>query len=155
MTTTINLTVSVCENRTGSLDMLRGHRRKGQLTFQTSKLYDKLILLIHNITIMKETNNKICATIICNGCPALTRRAKYLVKLLKGLVPDDVLAYVECEFCSETRHHQNKMAERIFAILVGSYKLSTLDDSRLELKVNELAYMLIGYIDPFRLSRNE
>ena len=104
---------------------------------------------------MKETNNKICATIICNGRPALTRRAKYLVQLLKGLVPDDVLVYVECEFCSETRHHQNKMAERIFAILVGSYKLSTLDDSRLELKVNELAYMLIGYIDPFRLSRNE
>jgi len=104
---------------------------------------------------MRNENTKPCATIICNGCPALTRRAKYLVKLLKGLVPDDVLAYVECEFCSETRHHQNKMAERIFAILVGSYKLSTLDDSRLELKVNELAYMLIGYIDPFRLSRNE
>ncbi len=100
-----------------------------------------------------ELNSR--AIIVCNGCPALTRRAKYLVKLLKGLVPDDVLVYVECEFCSETRHHQNKMAERIFAILVGSYKLSTLDDSRLELKVNELAYMLISYIDPFRLSRNE
>ena len=104
---------------------------------------------------MKETNNKICATIICNGCPALTRRAKYLVKLLKGLVPDDVLAYVECEFCAETRHNQNMMAEKIFAKLVAEYKFCTLDDSRLSLKVNELADMLIRHIDPFRLNRNE
>ena len=104
---------------------------------------------------MSNRNKRPCATIICNGRPALTRKAKYLVKLLKNLVPDDVLAYVECEFCAETRHHQNMMAERIFAILVDSLKPSSIDDSRLELKVNELAYMLIGYIDPFRLSRNE
>ena len=104
---------------------------------------------------MSNTNKQRCATIICNGRPALTRRAKYLVKLLKGLVPDDVLAYVECEFCAETRHHQNTMADAIFAILVGSLKPSGIDDSRLSLKVNELAHMLITYIDPFRLSRNE
>lgn len=104
---------------------------------------------------MRNENKTPCATIICNGRPALTRRAKYLVKLLKSLVPDDVLVYVECELCAETRHHQNMMAERIFAILVDSLKPSSIDDSRLELKVNELAYMLIGYIDPFRLSRNE
>ena len=104
---------------------------------------------------MRNDNKTPSATIICNGRPALTRRAKYLVKLLKSLVPDDVLSYLECELCAETRHHQNMMAERIFAILVDSLKPSSIDDSRLELKVNELAYMLIGYIDPFRLSRNE
>ena len=104
---------------------------------------------------MNKKNTTPCATIICNGRPALTRRAKYLVKLLKTLVPDDVLAYVECEFCAETRHHQNEMAEAIFAILIGSLKPSGIDDSRLSLKVNELAHMLISYIYPFRLSRNE
>ena len=104
---------------------------------------------------MNTKNNKICATIICNGRPALTRRAKYLVKLLKSFVPDDVLAYVECEFCSEARHNQNQMAEAIFAILVDSLKSISIDDSRLSLKVNELAHMLISHIDPFRLSRNE
>ena len=81
---------------------------------------------------MSNTNKQRCATIICNGRPALTRRAKYLVKLLKTLVPDDVLAYVECEFCAETRHHQNTMADAIF-----------------------LAHMLISYIDPFRLNSDE
>lgn len=104
---------------------------------------------------MNTQNNKICATIICNGRPALTRRAKYLIKLLESIVPDDVLAYVECEFCSEARHNQNKMAEAIFAILVDSLKPIGIDESRLSLKVNELAHMLISYIDPFRLSRNE
>jgi len=104
---------------------------------------------------MNKKNTTPCATIICNGRPALTRRAKYLVKLLKTLVPDDVLAYVECEFCAETRHHQNTMADAIFAILVGSLKPSGIDDSRLSLKVNELAHMLISYIDPFRLNSDE
>ena len=104
---------------------------------------------------MRNDNKTPSATIICNGRPALTRRAKYLVKLLKSLVPDDVLAYVECEFCSETRHNQNMMAEKIFAKLVAEYKFCTLDDSRLSLKVNELADMLIRHIDPFRLSRDE
>lgn len=104
---------------------------------------------------MCYNNKKTCATIICNGRPVLTRRAKYLVKFLKGFVPDYVLAYVECEFCSEVRHNQNLMAEAIFAILVDSLKPINIDDSRLSLKVNELAQMLISYIDPFRLSRNE
>lgn len=104
---------------------------------------------------MSNKNKKICATIICNGCPALTRRAKYLLKLLKSLVPEDTLTYVECEFCAETRHNQNVMAESIFTILVDSLKQSRIDDARLSLKVNELAHMLISYIDPFRLSRNE
>lgn len=104
---------------------------------------------------MRNDNKTPSATIICNGRPALTRRAKYFVKLLKGLVPDDVLAYVECEFCAETRHNQNMMAEKIFAKLVAEYKFCTLDDSRLSLKVNELADMLIRHIDPFRLNRNE
>ena len=104
---------------------------------------------------MSNTNKKICGTIICNGRPMLTRRAKYLVKFLKNYVPDDVLVYVECEFCSETRHHQNMMAEAIFAILVDSLKPSSIDEPRLSLKVNELADMLISHIDPFRLSRNE
>ena len=104
---------------------------------------------------MNTQNNKICATIICNGRPALTRKAKYLLKLLQSLVPEDTLVYVECEFCSEARYNQNKMAEAIFAILVDSLKPISIDDSRLTLKVNELAHMLISYIDPFRLSRNE
>lgn len=104
---------------------------------------------------MSNTNRRTCATIICNGRPALTRRAKYLIKLMKSLVPDDVLAYVECEFCAETRHNQNQMSETIFAILVGSLKPNSIEDSRLSMKVNELAHMLISYIDPFRLSRNE
>lgn len=95
------------------------------------------------------------ATIICNGHPTLTRRAKYLTKLLKNLVPDDALLYLECEFCSGTRHNQNLMAESIFSVLVGSLKPSSIDDSRLSMKVNELAHMLISYIDPFRLNRNE
>lgn len=99
--------------------------------------------------------NETCATIVCNGCPFLTRRAKYLVKFLKGLVPDDVLAYIECEFCSETRYNQNKMAERIFALLVDSCKIGIDDDPRLTMKVDELARMLISNIDSFRLSRNE
>lgn len=102
-----------------------------------------------------SNKHNVRATIICNGRPALTRRAKYLLKLLQSLVPEDTLAYVECEFCSETRHNQNKMAEAIFAILVDSLKPIGIDDSRLTLKVNELAHMLISYIDPFRLSRNE
>ena len=104
---------------------------------------------------MNTQNNKICATIICNGRPALTRKAKYLLKLLQSLVPEDTIVYVECEFCAETRHNQNKMAEAIFAILVDSLKPISIDDSRLTLKVNELAHMLISYIDPFRMSRNE
>ena len=99
--------------------------------------------------------NQTCTTILCSGHPALTRRAKYLIKLMKSLVPDDTLTYVECELCAETRNNQNQMAEAIFAILVGSYKLCTLDNSRLELKVNELAQMLISCIDPFRLDQNE
>lgn len=104
---------------------------------------------------MSNRNIKTRTTIICNGRLTLTRRAKYLVKFLKGLVPDDTLVYVECEFCSEARHNQNLMAEAIFAILVDSLKPISIDDSRLSLKVNELAQMLISYIDPFRLSRNE
>lgn len=104
---------------------------------------------------MRKKNIKPCATIICNGRPALTRSAKYLIKFLKSFVPEDSLAYLECEFCAETRHNQNKMAEAIFAILIDSYRTIGLDDSRLSLKVNELAHMLISYIDPFRLSRNE
>ena len=100
-------------------------------------------------------NNKTRATVICGGRPALSRRAKYLVKFLKGLVPDDALVYIECELCAETRRNQNKMAEAIFAILVDSLKPIGIDESRLSLKVNELAHMLISYIDPFRLSRNE
>jgi len=95
------------------------------------------------------------ASVICNGRPVLSRRAKYLVKFLKNLVPSHVLAYLECELCTETRHNQNEMTENIFAMLVGSYKLCTLEDPRMVLKVNELAQMLIGYIDPFRLRRNE
>lgn len=104
---------------------------------------------------MIYNKKQICATIICNGRPVLTRRAKYLIKFLKNLVPDDVLTCIECEFCAESRHNQNQMCESIFAMLVGSYKLCTLDDSRLVLKVNDLARMLISYIDPFRLSRSE
>lgn len=104
---------------------------------------------------MSNENKKIGTAIICNGRPALTRRAKYLGKLLKSLVPDDVLSYIECEFCAETRQNQNQMTENIFAVLVGSYKLCTIDDTRLVLKVNELAQMLISYIDPLRLNRNE
>ena len=102
----------------------------------------------------KEIHNS-SATIICNGRPALTRRAKYLIKLLKSFVPEDTLVYVECELCAESRHNQNKMAEAIFAILIDSYRTIVVDDSRLSLKVNELAHMLISYIDPLRLSRNE
>jgi len=124
------------------------------MDFQASKLYVRH-LLIHNRNVMRQTNNNIRATIICNGRPVLTRRAKYLVKFLKSLVPNNVLAYIECEFCSEARHNQNKMAETIFIILVGSLKPCSIDDSRLSLKVDELAHMLISYIDPFRLSRNE
>lgn len=104
---------------------------------------------------MNNTNRRTCATIFCCGRPALTRRAKYLIKLMKSLVPDEILFYVECELCAETRHNQNMMAEAIFAILVGSLKPNSIDDSRLSMKVNELAHMLISYIDPFRLSRNE
>jgi len=104
---------------------------------------------------MNTKNNKICATIICNGRPALTRRAKYLIKLLKSFVPDDTLVYVECELCAETRYNQNKMAEALFATLIDSCRSIVVDDSRLSLKVNELAHMLISCIDPFRLSRNE
>lgn len=104
---------------------------------------------------MIYNKKQISATIICNGRPVLTRRAKYLIKFLKNLVPDDVLTCIECEFCAESRHNQNQMCESIFAMLVGSYKLCTLDDSRLVLKVNDLARMLISYIDPFRLSRSE
>ena len=105
--------------------------------------------------VMNKKNNNVCATIICNGRPVLSRRAKYLCKFLKSLVPDDALVYVECEFCAETRRNQNKMAEAIFAILVDSLKPTGIDESRLSLKVNELAHMLISYIDPFRLSRND
>jgi hypothetical protein len=104
---------------------------------------------------MSNENKKVCATIICNGRPALTRRAKYLIKLMKSLVPDETLFYVECELCAETRHNQNMMAEAIFAILVDSFKSKSVNDLRLTLKINELAHMLISYIDPFRLSRNE
>ena len=102
-----------------------------------------------------KRKNQICATILCNGRPVLSRRAKYLIKFMKSLVPNDTLSYVECELCAETRNNQNQMAEAIFAILVGSYKFCTLADSRLELKVNEMAQMLISYIAPFRLNQNE
>ena len=104
---------------------------------------------------MIKDNHHSSATIICNGHPTLTRRAKYLIKLLKSFVPDDTLVYDECEFCAESRHNQNKMAEAIFAILIDSYRTIVVDDSRLSLKVNELAHMLISHIDPLRLSRNE
>ncbi len=104
---------------------------------------------------MNNTNRRTCATIFCYGRPALTRRAKYLIKLMKSLVPDEPLFYVERELCAEIRHNQNMMAEAIFAILVGSLKPNSIDDSRLSMKVNELAHMLISYIDPFRLSRDE
>lgn len=104
---------------------------------------------------MKKQIKSPCATIICNGCPALSRRAKYLIKFLKGLVPNDALTYLECEFCAETRHYQNMMAERIFAILVDSLKPSSIEDSRLSMKVNELARILIGYINPFQFDRDE
>ena len=102
-----------------------------------------------------SNKHNVSATIICNGCPVLTRRAKYLVKFLKSFVPDDTLVYVECELCAETRYNQNKMAEAIFAILIDSCRSIVVDDPRLSLKVNELAHMLISHIDPFRLSRNE
>ena len=108
--------------------------------------------IIENI--MSNKHN-VSATIICNGRPALTRKAKYLIKLLKSLVPEDTLDYIECEFCSEARYNQNLMAEAVFTILVDSLKPISIEDSRLSLKVNELAHMLISYIDPFRLSRNE
>lgn len=99
---------------------------------------------------MSNSNKKTCATIICNGRPVLSRRAKCLVKLLKGLVPDDVLAYVECELCAETRYHQNQLVDEIFAILIDSCKIRINDDSRLAMKENELARMLISYINPLR-----
>ena len=104
---------------------------------------------------MSNKNIKPCATIVCNGHPALTRKAKYLIKLLKSLVPEDTLVYIECEFCAEARYNQNLRAEAVFTILVDSLKPISIEDSRLSLKVNELAHMLISYIDPFRLSRNE
>lgn len=102
-----------------------------------------------------SNKHNVRATIICNGRPALTRRAKSLIKLLKNFVPDDTLVYVECELCAETRYNQNRMTEAMFAILIDSYRSIVVDDSRLSLKVNELAHMLISCIDPFRLSRNE
>lgn len=109
----------------------------------------------HKDSVVSGCEKNVCATIICNGRPVLSRRAKYLCKFLKVLVPDDALVYIECELCAETRHNQNVMAEAIFAILVDSLKPTGIDDSRLSLKVSELAHMLISYIDPFRLSRNE
>ena len=104
---------------------------------------------------MNKENKNSHATIICNGHPALTRRAKYLIKLLQSLVPDDALTYVECELCAETRHNQNVMAEKIFATLVDAINPSIIDDTRLAIKVDELARMLLSYIDPYRLSRYE
>lgn len=107
----------------------------------------------HEGSVVAGREQNVSATIICNGRPALTHKAKYLIKLMKGLVPDDALDYVEYELCSETRPNQNLMADKIFAILVEAWNSSIIEDTRLSIKVEELTRMLLSYIDPHRMNR--
>jgi len=91
--------------------------------------------------------------IVYNGRPLLSRRAKYLLTFLKKHLPDEVLAHAEAEFAVEPRRVQNKMAEKLFAILIDASLDCTLDDKRQTLKFDDLAHRLVASVDPLRFSR--
>lgn len=104
-------------------------------------------------TFKNELNSR--AYINYNGRPSLSRRAKYFIKLLEGYVPEETLSYVYYEFGVESRRDQNDMADTIFAVLVDSPRINFTNESRLMIKVNQLAQMILSFVDPFRLSRCE
>lgn len=99
--------------------------------------------------------NITCVPCYYNGRPLLSRRAKYLLKFLEKHVVKEVLEHAEMEFAVEPRRVQNKMAEKLFAILIDASLDCTLDDKRQSLKLDDLAHRLVACVDPFRFSRNE
>lgn len=90
-----------------------------------------------------------------NGRPSLSRCAKYLLKLLKKRVPEEVLEHAEMEFAVEPRRVQNEMAEKLFAILIDASWDCSLDNARQTLKLDDLAHRILASVNPFRLSRCE
>ena len=69
----------------------------------------------------------------------LSRRAKALLKLMDGQLPEDVMEHLMCELASETRRDQNMLAQQLFNILIDSAQYSEPKDQRLRLKLDELA----------------
>lgn len=99
--------------------------------------------------------NVTCVPCYYNGRPCLSRRAKYLLKLLKKHLPDEVLEHAEIEFAVEPRRIQNVMAEKLFAILIDASWDCSVGDLRQSLKLDDLAHRIVASVDPFRLSRHE
>ena len=92
-----------------------------------------------------------------NNCvrPNLSRRSKALVMLLQNFVPEDVIEHLEHELATETRRVQNLLVEHIFARLVESYSESELNNTRLTMKLIDLANRIMSHIDPHRIRNCE
>ena len=87
--------------------------------------------------------------------PNLSRRSRALVMLLQNFVPEDVIEHLEHELATETRSDQNKLVEHIFARLVESYSESELNNTRLTMKLIDLANRIMSHIDPLRIRNCE
>lgn len=82
-----------------------------------------------------------------NGRPLLSHKAKYLLKLLKGQLPKDVMKHLEYELASETRRDQNVLAQELFNILIDSAQFSEPEDEPLSLKLDELASVVCAHLN--------
>lgn len=69
-----------------------------------------------------------CEHYLCNGRYTLSRRAKYLLMFLANHMPKEYHSSLACMFATEPRRNQNRLAELLFAYMIGSCNVTSPKD---------------------------
>lgn len=85
-----------------------------------------------------------------DGRSVLSRRAKYLLMFLDGLIPASVLMHLKAEFGAENRRNQNMLAEMLFSHIADTYRGRCPEDARLEVKLRLMVRLVLDHVDSFR-----